>query len=599
MSATVDGSGRAGAGPGASAGPGRAAVPATAGTGVGFRAGARALWQVAALGRPVAARFLLAVLVGAAASAASVGLIATSAWLISRAAERPPVLYLLVAVTAVRAFGIGRGVLRYLERLAAHDAAFRVLAELRWAVYVRLIRLAPGGLADLRSGDLMARLVSDTDGLADLWLRVLLPFAAAGAVSLGAVVMIGCLVPAAGLVLAVTLITVALGAPAAALVVSRAAERRIAPARGELAGAALDLLQGAPELLAAGAIERAMDMFLVFNRRLAAAERRAARGAGAGSLVAGLAAGVAVWLGLVLAIGAARDGTLGGVAIAVIALTPIAVHEAIAPLVPAAREVPGLAASAARVTDVLGRPDPVREPARPSRLPGAPYGLRARGLRLRYPGATVDAVAGLDLEIVAGRRVLVTGASGSGKSTLAASLLRFLDPAGGVLELVGQEGAVDVTAVSGDDIRQCIGFCAQDPHVFDATIGDNLRLARPGATDAEIGEAMVRAQLDAWVDSLPAGLDTQVGERGARLSAGQRQRLALARALLADAPILLLDEPTEHLDEPTARALVADLEAASAGRTVVVLTHRPDLFPAQGGWQHVADLGALPPPRSE
>lgn len=563
-------------------------------TGVGVRAGARALRRVAALGRPVAARLLLAVLVGAAASAASVGLLATSAWLISRAAERPPVLYLLVAVTAVRAFGVGRGVLRYLERLAAHDAAFRVLAELRSAVYVRLTRLAPGGLTDLRSGDLMARLVNDTDGLADLWLRVLLPFAVAGTVGLGAVVMIGCLVPAAGLVLAATLVAVALGAPAAALVVSRVAERRIAPARGELASAALDLLQGAPELFAAGATPRALDTVLASSRRLATAERRAARGAGAGSLVAGLAAGIAVWLSLVLAIDAARAGTLAGVAIAVVALTPIAIHEAVAPVAPAAREVPGLAASAARVTDVLDRPDPVREPARPSRPPGAPYGLRARGLRLRYPGAAVDAVAGLDLEIAAGGRAFVTGASGSGKSTLAAALLRFLDPAGGVLQLVGRQGAADITTVSGDDVRQCIGYCAQDPHVFDATVGDNLRLARPGATDMEIREAMVRAQLDAWVDSLPAGLETQVGERGARLSAGQRQRLSLARALLAGAPILLLDEPTEHLDEPAARAFVADLEVVSASRTVVVLTHRPDLFPAHGGWQHAADLGTPP-----
>jgi thiol reductant ABC exporter CydC subunit len=549
---------------------------------------------VAALGRPVAARLLLAVLVGAAASAASVGLLSTSAWLISRAAERPPVLYLLVAVTAVRAFGVGRGVLRYLERLAAHDAAFRVLAELRSAVYVRLTRLAPGGLTDLRSGDLMARLVNDTDGLADLWLRVLLPFAVAGTVGLGAVAMIGCLVPAAGFVLAATLVAVALGAPAAALVVSRAAERRIAPARGELASAALDLLQGAPELFAAGATPRALDTVLASSRRLATAERRAARGAGAGSLVAGLAAGIAVWLSLVLAIDAARAGTLAGVAIAVVALTPIAIHEAVAPVAPAAREVPGLAASAARVTDVLDRPDPVREPARPSRPPGPPYGLRARGLRLRYAGAAVDAVAGLDLEIAAGGRAFVTGASGSGKSTLAAALLRFLDPAGGVLQLVGRQGAADITTVSGDDVRQCIGYCAQDPHVFDATVGDNLRLARPGATDMEIREAMVRAQLDAWVDSLPAGLETQVGERGARLSAGQRQRLSLARALLAGAPILLLDEPTEHLDEPAARAFVADLEVVSARRTVVVLTHRPDLFPAHAGWQHAADLGTPP-----
>ena len=559
-------------------------------------AGARALRRVAALGRPVAGRLLLAVAAGAAAAGASVGLAMTSAWLISRAAERPPVLYLLVAVTAVRAFGIGRGVFRYADRLAAHDAAFRVLAELRTTAYARLVRLAPGGLADFRSGDLLARIVDDIDGLADVWLRVLLPGAAAGLVSVAAVGIVAWLVPAAGLVLAGSVGIVAVAAPLAALVVSRAAERELAPARGALADAAIDLLQGAPELLTAGAAAGALRPVSVADARLAAAERRAALGAGVGTLVAGFAAGVAVWLSLVLAIGAARDGAIGGVVIAVVALTPIALHQVVAPLVPAARQLPALEASAVRVTDVLDRPDPVREPAEPATPPPPPYGLRAHGLRLRYPSAGTDAVRGLDLEIPAGTRAIVTGPSGSGKSTLAAALLRFLDPAGGSLELVGADGAAEVTTLAGDAVRGCIGYCEQDPHVFDATLGENVRLARPAATNAELRDALARAQLTLWVDSLPDGLATQVGERGARLSAGQRQRLALARALLADRPVLLLDEPTEHLDEPAARAFVADLEAAAADRTVIVLTHRPDLFAEAAGWFRAADLGAPPAP---
>lgn len=554
-------------------------------------AGARALARVARMGRPVAGRLVVAVLAGTGAAAASVGLAATSAWLISRAAQQPPVLYLLVAVTAVRAFGIGRGVLRYAERLAAHDAAFRVLSELRTAVYRRLIHLAPGGLADLRAGDLLARLVDDVDGLADVWLRVLLPALAAAAVAIGAVALVGWLVPAAGLVLVASLVIVAAGAPLVALAVSRASERAIAPARGALATAAVDLLQGAPELLAVGAAGRAVEAIRVADRRLAVAERRRAAGAGAGALVAGLAAGAAAWLGLWLAIAAARAGTLDGVAIAVVALTPIALHEVVVPLLPGARQVPALAVAAARVTDVLDRADPVREPAAPATLPGPPYGLRARGLRLRYPGTSRDVVDNLDIDIPAGARVIVTGPSGSGKSTLAAALLRFLDPAGGSLALVGSDGAVDVRSVAGDDVRRCFGCCEQDPHVFDASIRENVRLARPGATDEELAGAMARAQLSAWIASLPDGLSTPVGERGARLSAGQRQRLALARALLAGAPILLLDEPTEHLDEPAARAFVADLEAASAGRTTIVLTHRPDLFAAAAGWIRAADLG--------
>jgi ATP-binding cassette subfamily C protein CydCD len=328
----------------------------------------------------------------------------------------------------------------------------------------------------------------------------------------------------------------------------------------------------------------------VIDARLATAERRVAAGAGIGGLVAGLAAGASTWLALLLGIVAVRDGSLAGVLLAVVALTPIAVHEVIAPLAPAARQLPGLAASARRVVEVLDRRDPVPDAASPAGVPEGPLGLRARGITLRYPGAVRDALAAFDLEVPAGARTLVTGPSGSGKSTFAAACLRFLDPAAGTLELVGGAGAADVRTLAGDDVRRAVGLCEQDPHVFDASIADNLRLARPGAGDEELRRALADAQLLDWVDSLPEGLATPVGEHGARLSGGQRQRLALARALLADVRIRVLDEPTEHLDERTARAFVTDLAAATPGRTVVVLTHRPDLFEA-ATWIRSADLG--------
>ncbi len=550
----------------------------------------RPLLRVAGLGRPVAGRLLVAVVAGSGAAAAAVGLAATSAWLIARAAEQPPVLYLMTAVTAVRAFGIARGVLRYAERVAAHDAAFRVLGELRTDVYARLARLAPAGLAELRAGDLLARLVGDVDSLADVWLRVLLPYLGTGIVAVGAVLLVGSLVPGAGLALAAGVLLAAVAAPLAATAATRRADARLAPARGALAGAAVDLLHAGPELLATGAAPRAMAGLAEIDARLAAEERRAAAGAGVGSVVAGLAAGVSTWAALVLGIVAVREGWLAGVALAVVALTPIAVHEVVAPLVPAARVLPGLAAAACRVVDVLDRPDPVPDPARPIAVPPGPLGLRARALRLRYPSADGDALGPLDLDVAPGARAIVTGPSGSGKTTLAAACLRFLDPVGGSLELVGSGAGVDLAAVAGDEVRRTVGLCEQDPHVFDATIADNLRLARPGASDAELLAACDAAQLGSWVRSLPDGLATAVGEHGARLSGGQRQRLALARALLAHVRVLVLDEPTEHLDEPTARAFVADLERGVRDRTVVVLTHRPDLFdPA--AWTRAADLG--------
>jgi thiol reductant ABC exporter CydC subunit len=552
--------------------------------------GPAALWRISLVGRPLAGRLILAVAAGVAAAGAAIGLTATSAWLVSRAAERPPVLYLLVAVTGVRAFGVSRGAFRYAERLASHDAAFRVLARLRGGAYARLERLAPAGLTEFRSGDLLARLVDEVDGLADLWLRVLLPYFVAGVAAVGAVAMVAFLVPAAGLVLAVTLLFVAFAVPVFTIGVAHSGERRIAGARGQLAAATLEVLAGAPELLVAGATEDRLADLAAIDRRLAAAEARTAAGSGLGALLSGLATGVAVWLGLVAGIAAVRSGAADGVMLAVVALTPIAVHEAIAGLVPASQHLPGLATMAQRLLDVTSRPDPVAEPAVPEALPEGPYGLRCRGLRARYSPNAPDALTMPDIQVGPGDRLLVTGPSGSGKSTLAAVLVRFLEPSAGSVELVGRDRSVDICRLSGDDVRRVVCLCAQDPHIFDTSVAENVRLASPGSTDAEVLAALSAAQLGGWIDSLPDGLSTMVGEHGASLSGGQRQRLSLARALLANAPVIVFDEPTEHLDDTTASALAADLLEAVAGRTLVMITHRPELIGAVE-WTARVDLG--------
>lgn len=573
------------------------------------------LVRVALLGRPVAARLALAVVAGSLASGAAIGLTATSAWLISKAAEQPPVLDLMVAITAVRFFGISRGVFRYAERLTSHDAAFRVLGRVRGRVYERLEKLAPAGLAEFRSGDLLARLVDDIDGLADIWLRVLLPYLMAGVTAAAAVTLLWYLVPAAGIVLAVSLLLVAFVVPVLSAAVARKAERRIAAVRGQLAAETLEVLAGAQELLVAGATEDRLDCLGEIDSRLAAGESRTSAGIGLGGLLSGLAGGAAVWIGLLAGIAAVRAGSLGGVALAVVVLTPLAVHESVMGLSAAAQHVPGLAAMASRITDVISRPDPVREPATPERLPSGPYGIRARGLRARYPqpaaperppeAATRPQAAGggpeappalamPDIEIGPGERLLVTGPSGSGKTTFAAVLVRFIDPSAGSIELVGRDRSVDLRNLSGDDVRSVICLCEQDPHVFNSTILENVRLARPEATEDEIRLALSRAQLSGWVDSLPDGLETLVGEHGARLSGGQRQRLALARTLLADAPVVVFDEPTEHVDEATAITLTADLLAATAGTTVVMITHRPELI-ASTGWTARVELASPAP----
>jgi ATP-binding cassette subfamily C protein CydCD len=554
--------------------------------------GATILARTARLGGPVAGRLGLAVLAGAAASGAAIGLTATSAWLISRAAQMPPVLDLMIAVTGVRFFGVSRGMFRYAERVGAHDAAFRVLSRLRSHAYARLVRLAPAGLVELRSGDLLARLVDDIDGLADIWLRLLLPYLSAALVVCVAVAGVWLLVPAAGLALAATAALAAFAVPVVAAVVARLGERDIAAARGDLASATLEVLMGAPELAVAGATEARLADLARLDRRLAKAESRTAAGTGATALLSSLASGAAVWLCLVAGIAALRSGSVSGVALAVVVLTPIAVHEAISALMPAAQHLPGLAAMARRVDDVTSRSDPVHEPETPEPALQGPYGLRCRGLEARYRPDLPLALALPDVDLEPGRRLLVTGPSGSGKSTFAAVLVRFLDPAAGSVELVGSDRSADITRLAGSDVRRIVCLCEQEPHVFDTSILENVRLARPDATEAEVRAALASAQLTAWVDSLPDGVATLVGEHGALISAGQRQRLSLARALLAGAPVIVFDEPTEHLDEPTAATLAADLLAATAGRTVIVITHRPELMDATR-WDARVNLAPL------
>jgi thiol reductant ABC exporter CydC subunit len=520
--------------------------------------------------RAAVKQLVLAVAAGAVASVAAIALTATSAWLISRASQRPPVLSLTVAVVAVQAFALARSVFRYLERLVSHDAALRVLATMRVTAYRRLERLAPAGLLAFRSGDLVSRLVADVDGIADRWLRVLVPYATAAAAGAGTVCFIALLLPSAALVLAVSLVVAAVVAPWAAGAAARQAERRIAPCRGELTVASLDLLRGCAELLAFGAAGAGLDRAAAADRALGQAEGRSALGRGVAASVTALAAGASVWACLLLGVPAVRSGALPGVALAVLVLTPLAAHEVFSALAPAAQQLPRIRASASRVQAVLRQPDPVREPVAPRPAPAPPYDLRIEGLSARWDPAGPDVLRGVDLHVPAGRRVAVVGPSGAGKTTLAMVLLRFLDPSAGRVTL----GGTDITELDGDTVRTIVGLCAQDAHVFDTTLGENLRLARRAATDEQIRAALGRAGLLDWVEGLPDGLDTDVGEYGVRLSGGQRQRLSLARVLLADFPVLVLDEPTEHLDEQTAGELTTDLLAATEGRTILLITHR-------------------------
>ncbi|MCG7204189.1 thiol reductant ABC exporter subunit CydD [Streptomyces arenae] len=528
------------------------------------------LGRVRAASRARQGRLLLALLLGALALGSAVGLMATSGWLISRASQRPPVLYLMVAVTATRAFGIGRAVFRYGERLVSHDAVLRMLADTRVAVYRRLERLAPAGLRATRRGDLLSRLVADVDTLQDYWLRWLLPVGVAVAVSAGAVGFTAWLLPEAGAALAAGLLAAGVGVPLLTSAVARRAEHRLAPARGLLATRVTDLLTGTAELTVAGALPARSAAARRADGTLTRIASRAATATALGDGLTTLLMGLTVAASALLGAQGVADGRLSGVATAVVVLTPLAAFEAVLGLPTAVRHRQRVRKSAERIYEVLDAPEPVREPERPRQAPALPFPVVLKGLTARHHGQTRDALAGVDLTLHEGRRVAVVGASGSGKTTLAQVLLRFLDPDAGTYTVAG----VDAYGLDSDDVRRLVGLCAQDAHLFDSSVRENLLLARKDADEADLRDALDRARLLDWVDGLPEGLDTLVGEHGARLSGGQRQRLALARALLADFPVLVLDEPAEHLDLPTADALTADLLAATEGRTTLLITHR-------------------------
>jgi ATP-binding cassette subfamily C protein CydC len=530
------------------------------------------LLRLVLLARPMRGRLLLAVLAGAAGTGCAVALLAVSGFLLARASQHPNIVAISIAVVAVRALSIGRGVLRYLERLFSHDVAFRVLADVRVAIYRRLERLAPAGLAAFRSGDLLTRLISDVDATQDLFIRGIVPPLTAALVGSGAATaVLLILAPAAG-VLAAGLLAAGVLVPVITVASARRAARRTAPARGELGAAVTDLLNGSAELHAFGAVGDGLARTRAADAELTRLARRSASAAGLGTGLTAAVSGLTLWGVLLLGVLSTGSGALGRVPLAVITLTALAAFEAVTALPAAGLQLGQARAAAGRITAVLDTPDPVRTPDRPYPPPGRPVEISMRGVTVHYRPDQGAAVKDIDLDLRAGRRVALVGPAGAGKSTLAAVLFRFIDVSSGAVLLNGR----DIAGYDPDDVRAVISGCAQDPHIFDTTIRDNLRLARPSASDADLAGAAARARLLDWIESLPNGWDTRAGTHGATLSGGQRQRLALARALLADPALLVLDEPTAHLDPQTRRSLTADLLAATAGRATLLITHDLD-----------------------
>jgi ATP-binding cassette subfamily C protein CydCD len=521
----------------------------------------------------------LSVLLGAATIGASVALMGTSAWLISTAALHGSVADFGVSVVGVRFFGIARGVFRYLERLVSHGVTFNLLARLRVWFYRALEPLAPARLMHFRSGDLLSRIVADVEILENFYIRVVSPPAVAVLVALGTGLFLWGHDPALSLALWGFLLALGFGVPLLTQALSRIPGRELIARRAALHTLLVDGIQGLPDLLAFGrAADRAAQVDAAsrdygrIQRRMAAIN---AVNAGLGTLLSNLG----LWTVVLLAIPLISRGEIPGVMLATLGLVTLAAFEAVMPLPLAAQMMSSSAEAAQRLFEVV-ETEPVvsdqhsiiseqlSEVSEPLQITN--HQLQVTDLSFTYPDTEIPALQHLTFALQPGDSIAIVGPSGAGKSTLVNLLMRFWDYRQGSIRLNG----VELRQMGQDEVRAQFSVVSQHPYFFNASIRQNLKLARPGASDKEMFEAARQAQIHAWIAGLKDGYETRIGERGFRLSGGERQRLAIARALLMDAPILILDEPTANLDPLTEQTVMEILFGLMTKRTSILITHR-------------------------
>jgi thiol reductant ABC exporter CydC subunit len=530
------------------------------------------LRRLLGLAAPVRGWIVLATLSSFAALGANVALMTAAPYLISRAALVTGFAALALAVTAVRAFAISRAALRYVERYTLHLAALRILTHLRVAFYRAVEPLAPAGLERHRTGDLLARAVADVDTLDDFFVRgVVPPVAAFLAVLLAAGILGAFASPLLAVVLLCGLAIVGVAIPLATRRASRRPAAEVVRSRASLHAELADDVTGLADLLAFGAASGLGSRLVDRSRRIGEGLRRLAfvRGAGvaAGAVLSGL---VGVVL-LVLAAPLVRGGELDGVFLAAVPLVAFAAFEAVQPLGDAFGTIELSRAAAVRTFEVVDAEPLVPDPPTPRPRPGEPR-IAFSDVTFRYEAGGPEVLDGLSFELPPGHRLGIAGPNGAGKTSIVGLLLRFREPSAGTILIGGQ----DVRSLRADDVRSMIGVVPQRIHLFNGSLRDNLLLADGEADDGRIAEAMTRARLGGFLASLPAGLDTHVGEDGLKLSGGERQRVALARVFLKEAPILILDEATSHLDAATEAEVLDAIDAFARDRTLLVIAHRPE-----------------------
>jgi len=526
------------------------------------------LARAASLLHPRLPRILAAVALGVLSLGSALALAGVSAWLITRAWQMPPVLDLSVAVVAVRMFAISRGVLRYCERLATHDTALRAAGTARAQVYHRLAHGPAAAAVRLHSGELVTRVGADVDALADVLVRAVVPIGVAAVLAVAATAVIAVISPAAAAVLALCLLVAGVVAPAMAGRAAATQEALARQHRSERDTSAMIALEHAAELRVAGALPEVIGESQRRQHAWGAALDAAARPAAIGEAMPTAAIGVSV-LGAVVA-GIALAPTVAPTTLAILMLLPLSAFEATTALPAAAVQLTRSRIAAHRLLD-LAPPDDPAESTKSTRRP-AGAGRLSADVRFGHPDSARATQVTLDLP--PGARLAVTGASGSGKTTLLMTLAGLLPPLDGQVMLDG----IELSQFDDAELHSTVSFFAEDAHLFGTTVRDNLLVARGDCLDQELAAALAAVGLSEWLASLPEGLATVLTGGAQAVSAGQRRRLLLARAVISPARIVLLDEPTEHLDATDAEQILRDLLAPDSAlmrfdRTVVVATH--------------------------
>lgn len=529
------------------------------------------LLAASALLGPRLPRLLLAITLGVLSLGSALALAGVSAWLIARAWQMPPVLDLSVAVVAVRTFAISRGVLHYCERLVTHDTALRAAGSARTQIYRRLAHGPIGRTARLHSGELVTRVGADVDALADVVVRALLPIGVASVLSVAAAAVIAVISPAAAAVLMVCLLCAGVVAPWLSARAAAAEENVARQHLNDRDVCAMLALEHASELRVGGVLPEVIAESERRQHAWSAAVDAAAKPAAVAAAMPTAAIGISA-LGALVA-GIAIAPMVAPTTLAILMLLPLSAFEATTPLPAAAMQLTRSRIAARRLLELAPR-DPA--PRRTGPVPGprriAPTGaLYAAGLCIGHDKRCSICVT---VDLQPGARLAVVGPSGSGKTTLLMTFAGLLTPLRGRLELDGTE----LDQLSEAEVVGAVGFFAEDAHIFATTVRDNLLVARGDCADDELVTALGRVGLGRWLDGLPDGLATVLSGGAHAVSAGQRRRLLLARAMISPVPIVLLDEPTEHLDAADADALLRAVFDPHAGlfgpeRTVVVATH--------------------------